>query len=138
MFDLSITEEKITIIESQGGQECILNHYVTRPDDETFLKYQRKLTDIRGGRKLKWEFNRTDAAKWLYDQIIQRVEGYTFKGKPIQEMTDSDFLEVSKILKKNITNWKDMIPLAHKVEVAEQVIRINITEEEAIATELGE
>lgn len=138
MFDLSIREEKITIIENQNGQECVLNHYVSRPDDETFLKYQRKLTEIRSGRKLKWEFNRTDAAKWLYDQIIQRVEGYTFKGKPIIDMDQDDFLEVSKILKKNITSWKDMIPLAHKVEVAEQVIRINVSEEEVITSELGE
>lgn len=138
-FDLFIQTEEVIITEVQQGKEIFLIHRVRRPKTSEYIKYQGKLTQVTGTRKVSFEFRRVQAALWLYREIIQDVQGYTYKGKPIKEVTPEDIREFASLTGEDgINDWIDMIPAPHKVEVVEKVVRAMTLAEMEVGSELGE
>ncbi|MEM4720539.1 MAG: hypothetical protein QXT73_00580 [Candidatus Methanomethylicaceae archaeon] len=132
MFDLSIQNERVVITDVQGGQEFELIHYIRRPTTAEFIQYNRRLTETKAtGKRLSFEFRRVEAGQWLYDQLISNVENYSWKGKDITKLTDSELKSLG------VRSWKDLVPLPHKLEVVEFILRPSILSAEAVE-ELGE
>ena len=138
-FDLSVDEDVISLVDYQHGEEFQLKHYVRRPTTSEYKEYRRKISEFKGGfRRFKWEDRGAEAAEWLYEKIIQRVEGYTFKGKNIMSVTKEELEELGNKRGEKYTSWKSLIPIRHKIFVIDKVAGLILEGETEMEESLGE
>jgi len=103
MYDLSLEECFFTIREVRGDQKFILKHVFRPPTFEDWVEYHRGTSQLglsKGKDIVEMSNVRQERDEWLWEQLIVRVEGYLWKGKPISEVKD----------------WKTRIPLNHRLE----------------------
>lgn len=85
------------------GEETI--HFLKEPSGPDWLRYQRQIAQMNGGDS---DRQTTDFAIKIYDAYVDRVENYSFKGKPL--------------MKHKPDGWKALIPEHHKVLVALELV----------------
>ena len=103
MYDLSLEECFFTIREVRGDQKFLLKHVFRVPTFEDWVEYHKGTAQLglsKGRDTIEMSNVRQERDTWLWEELIVKVEGYLWKGKPITESKD----------------WKEKIPLAHKLE----------------------
>ena len=103
MYDLSLEECFFTIREVRGDQKFLLKHVFRVPALEDWVEYHKGTSQLglsKGRDTIEMSNVRQERDTWLWEELIVKVEGYLWKGKSITESKD----------------WKEKIPLAHKLE----------------------
>ncbi len=98
-FDVGV-QEIIVPLKAKQGEAMVRLVHVLRPASSSELKEYNRLqseTEIKR-RKVKFKGSSLDAAEYLWNKTIRRIEGYSFNGKPLMEEE----------------NWQAMVPLMHK------------------------
>jgi len=116
-FLVDIDEARIVLVAEQNGQEYRLAHILRQPTSSEWKEFDRKLSKIISrGRKVTTENSPLQAKEWLYNLLIQRVEGYlSSAGKELQD----------------ISGWKEKIPVTHKQQVVDYFDRVYVQEGDA-------
>jgi len=102
MFDLSLKEVFHQVIEERGGKRITLTHFFRPPTEEVWVDYHKGVSQLglsKGKDIFEVSSTMQEKDEELWEELILRVEGYSFKGKPLMEKE----------------NWKDLIPIQHKL-----------------------
>lgn len=90
---------------TDAGEKTV--HFLKEPSDTDYLRYQRQMREIKSrGHSDQdiWDFGIE-----VYDFHVDRVEGYSWKNKPLME--------------EKPKNWKKLIPPRHKAFVALELLK---------------
>lgn len=116
-FEVQLETIPIKIIAKHPatGEECTLIHHIKEPATSEWKEYNRRDsgTEIKRN-KIKWETKNLEAAEWLYDRLIQKVEGYTKNGVDIMTLED----------------FKSLVPIIHKQVIIRNFGEVWTAEEE--------
>lgn len=116
MFDLGLKECFFTLRLRKGDEKYYLKHYFRLPTFEDWFRYhkKRKFMGLSKGRDT-FEFanvmQEEDLSFW--DSLILRVEGYVSHSEDLMKLED----------------WKDRIPVQHKLEAMGMFLIFNREEE---------
>lgn len=118
-FEVSASgEERIKLVAERGGVEHTLVHVLGQPTASELRTYSRMRSEVEvRRRRASLKHSPAEADEWLWSQIAVNVEGYTIDGKP---------LDASRV------DWKDHVPLLHKVEAVSAVCAVAADEEEEL------
>lgn len=118
-FDVSAGgEERVTLVAERGGREYTLIHVLRQPTASELRKYSKDRSELElRRRKASLKRSPAEVDEWLWNQIAVQVEGYTIDGSPL-DSTRPD--------------WKDHVPLLHKVEAITALSDVAVDDEEAV------
>lgn len=116
MYNLDAKETFFKLKEIRGDKVFYLKHFFRMPLVEEWAKYLRSrgYVGLSKGRNT-FEFSNVlqEEDEEFWGLLILRVEGYTFQGKDIMTLTD----------------WKEKIPIKHKLEVIGGFLSFNRSED---------
>ena len=100
---MSGDSEDVEFTAMQNGKLCRMKHIFKEVDPFTLssIGKGRKFKSLDGGRIEYDSLHSAEQAEEIYDAHVLRVEGYSFKGEPLQ--------------RKEIADWKRRIPIMQKL-----------------------
>lgn len=102
MYDLSLKEVFYKVVEERGDKKIVLTHHFRRPTEEDWVNYHKGVSHL-GMSKGKDVFEVSTAMQEkdeeFWEELVTKVVGYTYKKKQLMDME----------------NWKDLIPIQHKL-----------------------
>ncbi|MDA2916446.1 hypothetical protein MYX64_06355 [Nitrospinae bacterium AH_259_B05_G02_I21] len=110
-------EERIKLVAEKGGVEYTLFHVLRQPTASELRTYSKRRSEVNVRRRGKVSMKNSPAEidEWLWNQVAVNVEGYTINGLPLDaEQPD----------------WKDHVPLLHKVEAVTALSDVAVDDEE--------
>lgn len=118
-FDVSAGgEERVTLVAERGGVEYKLVHVLRQPTASQLRKYSKDRSELElRRRKALLKRSPAEVDEWLWSQVAVNVEGYTIDGKP---------LDASR------ADWKDHVPLIHKVEAISALHEVAVDDEDPV------
>ncbi len=113
-FELDLDQTEVVLTAPQGGVSYKLKHILRQPTSYEWKEYDRRSASLHRG-KAGLENNILEAREWLYNKVVQRLEGYTFQGGALSPDTP---------------NWKDKVPVLHKSQVIGRLGEVYLEEDE--------
>lgn len=112
-------EERIKLVAEKGGVEHTLVHVLRQPTASQLRAYSKRRSEVEVRRRGKVSMKNSPAEvdEWLWNQIAVNVEGYTIDGAPLDSSRD---------------NWKDHVPLLHKVEAVTALSDVAVDDEDPV------
>jgi hypothetical protein len=112
-------EERIKLVAEKGGVEYTLVHVLRQPTASELRTYSKRRSevDVRRRRKISMKNSPAEVDEWLWNQVAIEVEGYTIDGAP---------LDASQ------ADWKDHVPLLHKVEAVTALSDVAVEDEDPV------
>jgi len=119
-FEVSASgEERIKLVAEKGGVEYALFHVLRQPtasELRTYSKKRSEVTVLRRG-KVSMKSSPAEIDEWLWNQVAVNVEGYTIDGVALDSSR---------------ADWKDHVPLLHKVEAVTALSDVAVDDEEPV------
>jgi hypothetical protein len=103
MYDLSLKETFVRVIEERGDKRSILIHTFRTPTSDDWYNYFRLSSQVglsKGRDTVEFTGENQDKDAEFWGTLIQRVEGYKMNGVDVLSLPD----------------WKNIIPLPHKLQ----------------------
>ena len=109
-------EERIKLVAEKGGVEYALFHVLRQPTATELRAYSKRRSEVNlRRRKVSMKNSPAEIDEWLWNQVAVNVEGYTIDGVALDSSR---------------ADWKDHVPLLHKVEAVTALSDVAVDDEE--------